>query len=63
MGIGPSQRRPPDNAQHSQQADIHAAGGIRTLSPSNGAAADLRHRPRGHWDHLQLFQWTEFLRS
>ena len=33
--------------------DIHAAGGIRTHNLSRRAAADLRLRPRGHWDrHL-----------
>ena len=30
--------------------DIHAPGGIRTHDPSRRAAADLRLRPRGHWD-------------
>ena len=37
--------------KHSQQTDIHARSGIRTRHPSKGAAADLRLRPRGHWDH------------
>ena len=46
-----SQKRPlPDNTQHSQQTDIHAHGGIRTHNPSWRTAADLRLRPRGHWD-------------
>jgi hypothetical protein len=39
----------PDNTQHSQETDIHAPGGIRTLNPSKRAAADPRVRPRGHW--------------
>ena len=30
--------------------NIHALGGIRTHNPSKRAAADLRLRPRGHWD-------------
>ena len=30
--------------------DIHAFGGIRTHDLSKRAAADLRLRPRGHWD-------------
>ena len=38
------------NTQHSQQTDIHASGGIRTHNLSRRAAADLRLRPRGHWD-------------
>jgi len=29
---------------------IRAPGGIRTQNPSRRAAADLRLRPRGHWD-------------
>ena len=48
--IGSSQRPLPDNTQHSQQTDIHAAGGIRTHDLSRRAAADLRLRPRGQWD-------------
>jgi len=32
--------------------DIHALGGILTHSPSKRAIADLRLRPRGHWDRL-----------
>ena len=36
--------------QHSQQTKIHAPGGIRTHNLSGRAAADLRLRPRGHWD-------------
>jgi len=30
--------------------NIHAPGGIRTQDLSRRAAADLRLRPRGHWD-------------
>ena len=32
--------------------NIHAPGGIRTQNLSRRAAADLRLRPRGHWDRL-----------
>ena len=39
-----------DNTQHSQQTNIHAPGGIRTHDLSRREAADLRLRPRGHWD-------------
>ena len=46
----PSQRPLPDNTQHSQQADIHAPGGIRTRNPSKLAAAIPRLRPRSHRD-------------
>jgi len=38
------------NTQHSQQTNIHASGGIQTHDLSRRAAADLRLRPRGHWD-------------
>ena len=37
--------------------DIHAPGGIRTQNPSNRAAADLRLRPRGHWDRPDRCIW------
>jgi hypothetical protein len=33
-----------------QQTNIHSPSGIRTRDPSNQAAADLRLRPRGHWN-------------
>jgi len=46
----PSERPLPDNNQHSQQIDIHAAGGIRTHNLSRRAAADLRLGLCGHWD-------------
>ena len=48
--ISPSQTPLPDNTQHSQQTDIHAPGGIGTHNLRRQAAADLRLRPRGHWD-------------
>ena len=48
--ISSSQRPLPDSTQHSQQTNIHAPGGIRTHDLSRRAAADLRLRPRGHWD-------------
>jgi hypothetical protein len=50
--ISPTQRLLPDDTHHSQETDIHASGGIRTLNPSKRAAADVRHRSRGHWDGL-----------
>ena len=53
--ISSSQRPVPDNTQHSQQTDVHAAGGIQTHDLSRRAAADLRLRPRGHWDWQHLF--------
>jgi len=40
--ISPSQKPLPDNTQHSQQTDIHAAGGIRTHNLSRQATADGR---------------------
>jgi hypothetical protein len=36
--------------KHSQETNIHARGGLRTHDPSNRSAADVRLRPRGHWD-------------
>ena len=45
-----SQRPLRYNTQHSQQTDIHAPDGIRTHNLNRRAAADLRLRPRGHWD-------------
>ena len=48
--ISSSQRPLPNNTRHSQQTNIHAPGGIRTHGLSRLAAADLRRRPRGHWD-------------
>ena len=39
----------PDNTQRS---NIYVPGGIRTHNLRRRAAADLRLRPRGHWDHL-----------
>ena len=53
--ISSSQRPVPNNTQHSQQTDIHAAGGIRTHDLSRRAAADLRLRPRGHWDRHLIY--------
>jgi len=54
-----ARRRPqPDNTQHSQQADIHAPGGIRTHNLSRRAAADLPLRPRGHWDRRSVLLLT-----
>ena len=38
------------NTQHSHDANIHAAGRIRTHNTGKRAPADLRLRPRGHWD-------------
>jgi hypothetical protein len=32
---------------------IHAPGGIRSHDPSKHSTADLRLRPRGHWDRLE----------
>ena len=38
---------------HNQQTHIHAPGRIRTHNLSRKEAADLRLRPRGHWDRLR----------
>jgi hypothetical protein len=47
-----SSRRPPDNTQLSQYTNINAPSGTRTNNTSGRAAADLRIRPRGHWDRF-----------
>jgi len=46
----PKQRPLPDKTQtqHSQETDILAPGGIRTLNRSKRAVVDPRLRPRGH---------------
>jgi hypothetical protein len=36
--------------KHTQDTNIHAPGGMWTHDPSKRSAADLRLRPRGHWD-------------
>jgi hypothetical protein len=57
--ISPSQRLLTANTQHLQGTDIHASGGIRTLSPNKRAAAHPHLRPRGHQDrHLLLLPLT-----
>jgi hypothetical protein len=48
--VSSSQRPLPDNTQHTQQTNIHAPGGIRIHDRSRRVAADLRLKPRGHWD-------------
>jgi len=60
--INSSQRPLPDSTQHSQHTNIHAPGGIRTHDLSRRAAADLRLRPRGHWErHWNKLVETEML--
>ena len=56
--ISSSQRPLPDNTRHSQQTNIHARGGIRINDLSRRATADLRLRPRGHWDRHNTFLST-----
>ena len=53
LGEWSARRR--DNTQHSQQTYIHAPGGIRIHDLSMRAVADLRIRPRGHWDRLKWY--------
>ena len=40
------------HTQNSQHTNVHVPSGIRTHNLSRRAAADLRLRPRGHWDRL-----------
>jgi hypothetical protein len=39
------------------KTNIHAPGGIRTHAPSKRSAADLRLRPRGHWDRQKQYRY------
>ena len=48
--------------QHTtQQTNFHASGGIRTHNLSRRAAADLRLRPRGHWDRQLNSHTVQYL--
>ena len=38
------------HTQNSQQTDVHVPGGIRTHNLSRQLAANLRLRPRDHWE-------------
>jgi len=40
----------PDNTQHSQQANIHGPGGIRTHDLSRRAATETDHLPYSQFD-------------
>jgi len=51
----PTQAPLRDNAQCSQETGIHIPGGIRTRNPNKQVTADLRLRPRGHWNRLLAF--------
>jgi hypothetical protein len=42
------------------ETNIHARSGTRPRDPSNQVAADLRLRPRGHWDRLKKVQLQTF---
>jgi hypothetical protein len=42
--------------------DSHVPGGIGTQNPSKRAAADLRLRPRGHWDRQYPLYQTKISR-
>jgi hypothetical protein len=44
--------------RHSQETNIHAPGGIRTYDPSKRSVADLRLRPRGHWDRPTIYIYS-----
>jgi hypothetical protein len=42
------------------KTNIHATGGIRAHDPSKRSAADLRLRPRSHWDGLFFLRFIIF---
>ena len=48
-------------SHNTHNRDIHAPGGIRTRSLNRRAAADLRLRPRGHWDRQSVDYWYLFM--
>ena len=50
----PEADRLPDNTQHFTRDKYSCPGGIRTYNSSKRAAAESRHRPRGHWDRQLL---------
>jgi hypothetical protein len=52
-----------DNTQQSQETNIRAAGGIRSRSPSKKAAADLRHRTRGHLDRQRSISQSQMIQG
>jgi len=58
--ISSSQRPLRDNTQHSQQTNILTPGGIRTHDLSRRAAANLRLRPRYHWERQRRSPFTRF---
>jgi hypothetical protein len=60
--ISSFQRPLPDNAQHSQQTNIHAPGRIRTHDLSRREAADLRLRSRDDWDRLHIHTYCKEFR-
>jgi hypothetical protein len=43
------------------KTNIHAPVGIPTHDPSKRSAADLRLRPRGHWDGLVVMDCPQML--
>jgi len=50
--------------QHSQQTDVHESCGYRTRNSSNRTAADLRFKPRGHWDrhsYMLAYSFAELM--
>jgi hypothetical protein len=56
---GSARRRDHYLTTHSQETNIHAAGGIRTHDPSKCSATDLSLRSRGRW--YRLFPMTRCL--
>jgi hypothetical protein len=60
-GSGCSRGLYPYNAQHLQETNIHAPGGIRTRNPSKRATADLSLRVWLHWSQKRhnTTVWTD----
>jgi hypothetical protein len=48
------------NTKQTEETNIHARSRIRTRSPSNRVAAELRRRPRGHRDRPSPIQLRDF---
>jgi len=55
----PAETSTSKHTQNSQQTNIHVSGGIETHNLSKQAAADLRLRPRSHWDRLCYVESTK----
>jgi len=61
--IGPSERPPSDNTQHSQQTGIHVTDGNRTYNPSKQAAVDPKPYTARLLEPVKNVYTTRYLRK